>query len=370
MVTDSRSGPPAGNLLSVRDLVVEYQGDTGAVRPIVTGIDLDVNNAETVGIVGESGSGKSLSARAIMRLLPTGVRSSGSVRFRGRDIFSLSSRQMADVRGSQVSMLFQDPFTMLNPVFRAGRHIEEVLRSRGHDRLSKSAARVEAQRRLAEVGIADPDASLRYPFQLSGGMRQRVALASALAGDPELLITDEPTTALDVTTEAEILKLLKQVQAQRGMGLVLITHDLRIAFSVCERIYVLYAGSLVEMAPASLLQEEPLHPYSLGLMLSEPAADRRQATLTNIQGSVPAPSEVRGMCAFAPRCRWANEACRSAKPPLAELRPGRYSACARVDEIASDMARMRLSLMEDVPSPEPARGRLVAQRRGRLQSVQ
>jgi peptide/nickel transport system ATP-binding protein len=341
-------------LLSVRDLVVEYQG-TGAVKPIVTGIDLDVNNAETVGIVGESGSGKSLSARAIMRLLPTGVRSSGSVRFRGRDIFALSSRQMADVRGSQVSMLFQDPFTMLNPVFRAGRHIEEVLRSRGHDRLSKSAARAEAQRRLAEVGIADPDASLRYPFQLSGGMRQRVALASALAGDPELLITDEPTTALDVTTEAEILKLLKQVQAQRGMGLVLITHDLRIAFSVCERIYVLYAGSLVEMSPASMLQEQPLHPYSLGLMLSEPAADRRQATLTNIQGSVPAPSEVRGMCAFAPRCRWANEVCRSARPPFVELRPGRYSACTRVDEIASDMARMRISLMEDAPRPELAR---------------
>jgi peptide/nickel transport system ATP-binding protein len=354
VVTGSRSAPPAGNLLSVRDLVVEYQG-TGAVKPIVTGIDLDVNNAETVGIVGESGSGKSLSARAIMRLLPTGVRSSGSVRFRGRDIFALSSRQMADVRGSQVSMLFQDPFTMLNPVFRAGRHIEEVLRSRGHDRLSKSAARAEAQRRLAEVGIADPDASLRYPFQLSGGMRQRVALASALAGDPELLITDEPTTALDVTTEAEILKLLKQVQAQRGMGLVLITHDLRIAFSVCERIYVLYAGSLVEMSPASMLQEQPLHPYSLGLMLSEPAADRRQATLTNIQGSVPAPSEVRGMCAFAPRCRWANEACRSARPPFVELRPGRYSACTRVDEIASDMARMRISLMEDAPRPEPAR---------------
>ena len=243
---------------------------------------------------------------------------------------------------------------MLNPVFRAGRHIEEVLRSRGHDRLSKAAARAEAQRRLAEVGIADPDACLRYPFQLSGGMRQRVALASALAGDPELLITDEPTTALDVTTEAEILKLLKQVQAQRGMGLVLITHDLRIAFSVCERIYVLYAGSLVEMAPASLLQEEPLHPYSLGLMLSEPAADRRQATLTNIQGSVPAPSEVRGMCAFAPRCRWANEGCRSAKPPLVELRPGRYSACTRVDEIASDMARMRHSLMEDAPPLQPA----------------
>ena len=249
MVTDSTSTPPAGNLLSVRNLVVEYQG-AASVKPIVTGIDLDVNKAETVGIVGESGSGKSLSARAIMRLLPTGVRSSGSAMFRGRDIFALSSRQMTRVRGSQLSMLFQDPFTMLNPVFRAGRHIEEVLRNRDHDRPSRSAARLEAQRRLAEVGITDPDAGLRYPFQLSGGMRQRVALAAALAGDPELLIADEPTTALDVTTEAEILRLLKQVQAQRGMGLVLITHDLRIAFSVCERIYVLYAGSLVETAPS------------------------------------------------------------------------------------------------------------------------
>ena len=213
-------------------------------------------------------------------------------------------------------------------------HIEEVLRSRSRDRLSRSAARVEAQRRLAEVGITDPDAALRYPFQLSGGMRQRVALAAALAGDPELLIADEPTTALDVTTEAEILKLLKQVQAQRGMGLVLITHDLRIAFSVCERIYVLYAGSLVEMAPASRLQEEPLHPYSLGLMLSEPAADRRQATLTNIQGSVPSPSEVSGMCAFAPRCRGPMRPAGPRSPPSAQLRPGRYSACIRVDQIA------------------------------------
>jgi peptide/nickel transport system ATP-binding protein len=354
VVTGSSSAPSAGNLLSVRNLVVEYQG-TGGVRPIVTGLDLDVNNAETVGIVGESGSGKSLSARAIMRLLPSGVQSSGSVMFRGREILSLSSRQMTEVRGAQLSMLFQDPFTMLNPVFRAGRHIEEVLRSRGRDRPSKSAARAEAQRRLAEVGIADPDACLRYPFQLSGGMRQRVALAAALAGDPELLIADEPTTALDVTTEAEILKLLKQVQVQRGMGLVLITHDLRIAFSVCERIYVLYAGSLVEMAPSSLLQEEPLHPYSLGLMLSEPAADRRQATLTNIQGSVPAPSEVSGMCAFAPRCRWADDACRSAKPAFTQLRPGRYSACIRVHEIGTEMSGMRVSLLRDAAPVEPSR---------------
>jgi peptide/nickel transport system ATP-binding protein len=353
VVTASPNTPPAGNLLSVRNLVVEYQA-AGGVKPIVTGIDLDVNNAETVGIVGESGSGKSLSARAIMRLLPSGVRSSGSAMFRSRDIFSLSSRQMTQLRGSQVSMLFQDPFTMLNPVFRAGRHIEEVLRSRSRDRPSRSAARLEAQRRLAEVGITDPDAGLRYPFQLSGGMRQRVALAAALAGDPELLIADEPTTALDVTTEAEILKLLKQVQVQRGMGLVLITHDLRIAFSVCERIYVLYAGSLVEMAPSSRLQEEPLHPYSLGLMLSEPAADRRQATLTNIQGSVPSPSEVSGMCAFAPRCRWANEACRSAKPALTQLRPGRYSACIRVDQIGAEMAGMRVSLLQGAPAVAPS----------------
>ena len=172
-------------------------------------------------------------------------------------------------------------------------------------------------------------------------MRQRVALAAALAQDPDVLIADEPSTALDVTTQAEILQLLKDVQMARGMGLVLITHDLRVAFSVCDRIHVLYAGSLLEAGPAHALESEPLHPYSLGLLLSEPAADRRQAMLTAIEGSVPSPAEVAGSCSFAPRCRWAADRCVAAKPPLHEVEPGRLTACIRLDEIRGEMAELR-----------------------------
>jgi peptide/nickel transport system ATP-binding protein len=331
----------AGKLLSVRNLAVEYRSGDGRRREIVTGLDLDVAQGETIGIVGESGSGKSLSARAMMRLLPPGVHASGSILYRGTDLFKLSERQMARVRGSNIAMLLQDPFTMLNPLLRSGLHIEEGLREREGARLSGRARRADAARRLAEVGITDPDVLDRYPFQLSGGMRQRVALAAALAQDPDVLIADEPSTALDVTTQAEILQLLKDVQASRGMGLVLITHDLRVAFSVCDRIHVLYAGSLLEAGPAHALESEPLHPYSLGLLLSEPAADRRQAELTAIEGSVPSPAEVAATCSFAPRCRWATDRCVAAKPPLHEAEPGRLTACIRLEEIRGEMAAMR-----------------------------
>ena len=331
----------ADRLLTVSDLAVEYRGGDGRRREIVTDLNMEVAQGETVGIVGESGSGKSLSARAMMRLLPPGVYASGSIVYRGTDLFRLSERQMAKVRGSSIAMLLQDPFTMLNPLLRSGMHIEEVLRTHGGGRLGGSARRAEAVRRLAEVGITDPAVLDRYPFQLSGGMRQRVALAAALAQDPDVLIADEPSTALDVTTQAEILQLLKDVQMARGMGLVLITHDLRVAFSVCDRIHVLYAGSLLEAGPAHALESEPLHPYSLGLLLSEPAADRRQAMLTAIEGSVPSPAEVAGSCSFAPRCRWAADRCVAAKPPLREVEPGRLTACIRLDEIRGEMAELR-----------------------------
>ncbi|HTW99024.1 MAG TPA: ABC transporter ATP-binding protein [Acidimicrobiales bacterium] len=350
-----RAEPPGGALLSIRRLLVEHVSERGR-RSLVTGVDLDVVPGETVGIVGESGSGKSLTARAVVRLLPADVTASGSVWFRGRDISSVSERQLVALRGSGIAMLFQDPFTMLNPVFRAGRHIEEVLR-RGEGRLARSAVRQETERRLAEVGLTEPDTERRYPFQLSGGMRQRVALAAALAGDPQLLIADEPTTALDVTTEAEILRLLREVQQRRGMGLVLITHDLRIAFSVCQRIYVLYAGRVVESAPAAELADQPLHPYSLGLMLSEPTARRRQEEFPTIEGSVPRPGEVAGQCAFAPRCRWADDACRTAAPPLALVAPGRFSACRRIGEIAVEMAAQRRAVVGHAsPAGPPSTG--------------
>ena len=243
---------------------------------------------------------------------------------------------------------------MLNPLLRCSKHIEEVLAIR-EDRpiRNKSEAKREAIARLAEVGITDPTAADRYPFQLSGGMRQRVGLAAALAADPRVLIADEPSTALDVTTQAEILDLLKQVQQARGMGLVLITHDLRVAFSVAHRVYVLYAGSLVEVSAADALEREPLHPYSLGLLLSEPAADRRLDRLVAIDGSVPSPDEVSGECSFVSRCSWATDVCREGKPPLRVVEGQRLSACVRLDEIRTAMASEHAAAQRPAPIMAP-----------------
>ena len=206
---------------------------------------------------------------------------------------------------------------------------------------SSAARAAEVERRLREVGIADPDVAHRMPFQLSGGMCQRVALAAALARDPELLIADEPSTALDVTTQAEIIKLLKRVQEARGMSIILITHDLRLAFSTCERIYVLYAGSIMEAGDTAGVERDPFHPYTLGLLLSEPPAEKRVQRLIAIRGSVPRPDEVAGRCSFADRCDWAAEQCRSGKPPLAESAPGRFTACIRRREIEGEMRALR-----------------------------
>jgi peptide/nickel transport system ATP-binding protein len=349
-------------VLEVDDLRV-VAGEDGESRPITTGVSLTVAPGETVGIVGESGSGKSMTARAIIRLLPPGVSATGRVVFDGRDLFDLKERNMSAVRGSGISMMFQDPFTMLNPLLRCGAHVEESLAD--GRQMSKSERREEVMRRLGEVGIDGAEVATRYPFQLSGGMRQRVALAAALARDPELLIADEPSTALDVTTQAEILDLLRSVQDERGMGVILITHDLRVAFSVCDRIYVLYAGSLLEVAEAAAMEQEPLHPYTLGLLLSEPSAERRQPELVAIEGSVPEPDEVAEICSFAPRCSWAADVCRQGKPPLAEVEPGRLSACLRIDEIRGEMSTLRsksVAEAEAIPAPEIAEQALIVVR--------
>jgi peptide/nickel transport system ATP-binding protein len=341
-------------LLEIEGLRIEYVAGSTR-RTLVSGVDLHVDRGETVAVVGESGSGKTLTARAIIRLLPTGVEATaGAINLGGRDVLRLSNREAARVRGNQISMIFQDPFTMLNPVLRCSGHLEEVLRRRAVP-VARGAARKEAIARLAEVGIDDVGAADRYPFQLSGGMRQRVGLAAALAGDPELLIADEPSTALDVTTQAEILDLLKSVQRARGMGLVLITHDLRVAFSVAERVYVLYAGALVEVSNAGALEREPLHPYSLGLLLSEPATTFRQAQLLAIDGAVPAPDEVVDRCSFAARCRWAREVCVAGPPPLREVDPHRFSACARIEEIRPEMTLVRREVRAPVDVVPPSK---------------
>jgi peptide/nickel transport system ATP-binding protein len=291
---------------------------------IVDGLDLTVGEGETIGIVGESGSGKSLTARSLVGLLPSGLRASGSVRFRGRELLGARERVWREVRGSEIALLLQDPFTMLNPLMKVGRQIDETAPARG-----------QAAARLAEVGIRDPHVADRYPFQLSGGMRQRVGLASALASDPTVLVADEPSTALDVTTQREILRLIRSTQQARGMSVVLITHDLRVAFSVCERVYVLYAGQLLEVGSAAALEHRPSHPYTHALLAAEPLLEHRLERLPAIPGAVPRAEAVRGRCAFAGRCRFTADVCTSARPPLRGIGDGRSTACIRYDEIKS-----------------------------------
>jgi len=326
--------------LEVNDLRIDRER-AGRTDTIVSSISLSIGAGETIGIVGESGSGKAMTARAIIGLLPPTLVARGEVLYGGRNLLTLRERQRRALRGREIGLVMQDPFTMLNPVLRCGAILAESLVADGTRRLRRADKRTESIRRLAEVGIADARVVDRYPFQLSGGMRQRVAIAAALARDPRFLIADEPSTALDVTTQREILALMKRLQESRGMGLILITHDLRVAFAMCDRIYVLYAGSLIEVAAAAELEAEPLHPYSHGLLWSEPPADYRVQELIGIPGSVPTPDEVAGSCTFAPRCRWVLPACRDGAPPLREVDQGRLTACIRVSEIRTEMSVVR-----------------------------
>ncbi|MFF0227404.1 dipeptide ABC transporter ATP-binding protein [Streptomyces sp. NPDC004629] len=345
-------------LLSVSGLRVERQGPDGP-RTVVNGVGLEVGAGETVGVVGESGSGKSITMRAVLGLLPRGLTATGEVRYGDRDLLGLSERAWRrTVRGTEIGMIMQDPFTMLNPIATCGDIIGASLRRHGGVS-GRRALREESVRRLREVGIDDATVVDRYPFQMSGGMRQRVGIAAALASDPRILIADEPTTALDVTTQREILSLIKRIQADRGMALILITHDLRVAFAMCDRLHVLYAGSVVESAPAALLDAEPMHPYTNALLLAEPPVDRRVGEMVSIPGSVPAPDEVAGSCVFVSRCPWATDACRDGTPPLLEIAPGRWSACARLTAARTEMTRLReragqdLPFCDDTPKKEP-----------------
>ncbi len=336
---------------STRDPVLDVKGlrvvRSHRDRPetIVASVDLSLAAGETIGIVGESGSGKSMTARAITGLLPPGLVAEGDVRYGGRNLLGLRGREWRALRGREIGLILQDPFTMLNPLMRCGNIVRESL---PHERaMSRRDRRSAVVRRLAEVGISDETVVDRYPFQLSGGMRQRVAIAAALARDPAVLIADEPSTALDVATQREILALIKRIQRARGMSLILITHDLRIAFAICDRIHVLYAGSLVEVGGSAELEEEPLHPYSHGLLMSEPPADHRVRELVAIPGSVPSPDSVANCCTFAPRCRWVTPDCRQTAPPLVEMAPGRLTACARLPEIRAEMEAVRESAEPD-----------------------
>lgn len=332
-----------GPLLTVEGLAIAH----GAV-PITTPLDIVVERGDTIAIVGESGSGKSLTARAIAGLLPPGIVATGAVTLDGIPLMRLAERELRKIRGFRVSMLMQNPFTMLNPLMRSGDHVDEMLRDRP-EFASRAARAEEVKRRLAEVGIVDEDVARRMPFQLSGGMCQRVALAAALARDPELLIADEPSTALDATTQAEIIKLLRRVQRERHMSLILITHNLRLAFSTCRRIYVLYAGSMLEVGDAATVERRPFHPYTLGLLLSEPPVDVRVPRLVAIRGSVPRAADVADSCGFADRCDWVKDICRTGKPSLAARDANRFTACIRQDEIQGELDALRMVALSAAP---------------------
>ncbi|MDP4907732.1 MAG: ABC transporter ATP-binding protein [Candidatus Nanopelagicales bacterium] len=315
----------AGPMLEVDDLSISYGS-----RLLVNGVSFALDSGESLALVGESGSGKSLTARAIADLLPAGVSAIGRVLIEGAPVRRPRRRGRDD--SPRVGLLMQDPFTMLNPTMTAGGHIAETLRAAGRPRAEIPA---EVSRRLAEVGITDASVARRYPFELSGGMSQRVALAAALANDPALLLADEPTTALDATTQHEVLELLRQVQRDRGMGLVFITHDLRVAFDLCHRVVVMYAGSIMEEAPAGVMRRDPLHPYTRGLLESIPSTDHYQGNLRGIPGSVPATHTVLDRCPFADRCDERVDACTHVVPPLVEVAAHHRAACIRIGEVAS-----------------------------------
>lgn len=341
--------PEVATRLEVGDLRIEQSGRT--VREIVHGMRLELAPGEAVAIVGESGSGKSMSARAIVGLLPDGIAARGSIRFAGAELLGGSTAAVRDVRGSGVSLLMQDPFTMLSPVRRVFDHLVDGLRLHAEP-IPDGQMRAEVIRRLNEVEIRDPTVADRFPFELSGGMRQRVALAASLARDPAVLIADEPTTALDVTTQKQILRLLGGLMEARGMSVVLITHDLRVAFAVCSRVYVMYGGSLVEAGPVEATEASPLHPYTAGLLKAEPPIEARRARLDLLQGESVAAYEVGDACAFSQRCEYVRPACLSQRPPLREIMPGRFSACIRVDEVSPRLADAALA--EVIPDPTPS----------------
>jgi peptide/nickel transport system ATP-binding protein len=322
----------AAPLLEVDDLRTYFDTLSGTVRS-VDGISYTVHAGQTLGVVGESGCGKSVTALSIMRLIPRppGRFAGGAVRYRGTDLLRLPEREMREIRGNRISMIFQEPMTSLNPVLTVGRQIAETVQLHQHANARQALER--AVEMLRVVQIPEPQRRVaEYPHQLSGGMRQRVMIALALACNPELLIADEPTTALDVTIQAQILELLKHLQKELGMGVVMITHDLGVVAESCDRVVVMYAGRKVEEADVLDLFDRPLHPYTRALMLSMPAMNTKSARLAEIPGMVPAPHELGVGCAFAARCPHASARCRAETPRLTENGDGHVVACFAVEE--------------------------------------
>ncbi|WP_163852770.1 ABC transporter ATP-binding protein [Paenibacillus elgii] len=319
-------------LLEVQGLQTEFVTRSGVVRA-VDGVDLVLHKGETLGVVGESGCGKSVTSMSIMGLLPKGVSriAGGDIRYNGTSLLSLSAAELRKIRGNKMAMIFQEPMTSLNPVFKIGSQIAETVRF--HLKLSKKEAWSRAVEMLTKVGIPRPEQiAMEYPHQLSGGMRQRVMIAMAMACGPEVLIADEPTTALDVTIQAQILDLMRELQEAQGTAVLLITHDLGVVAETCQRVVVMYAGQVVEETDVKTLFRQPKHPYTRGLLASLPQLAGEQHRLEPIPGSVPNPAEMPKGCRFAPRCAFRTDACDNVPPQLTEVEAGHKCRCLLVQE--------------------------------------
>ena len=316
----------AQELIRIEGLRTVFFTNRGRV-PAVDGVDLSLDRGGTLGVVGESGSGKSVTAYSILRLIPNPGRvTDGSIRFDGEDLLSLPPAEMRKIRGNRISMIFQEPMTSLNPVLTVGRQIMEPLIF--HQGMARTRAWEESVRLLGLVGIPSAEQRIHeYPHQLSGGMRQRLMIAMALACRPELLIADEPTTALDVTIQAQILVLMKRLQKEFGMAIMLITHNLGVVAQMVNRVVVMYAGQVVEMGGVERIFDRPAHPYTVGLLGSIPKLNERRDRLQVIEGTVPSPSQVPNGCRFHPRCSRVMEICRQEPPSLTEIEPGHGVRC-------------------------------------------
>ena len=327
------SGPAAGAVvLSVRDLVTVFP-TRQSVAVAANGVSFDLRAGETMGLVGESGSGKSVTCRSILRLVPEpGQIVGGSIRFRDTDVLGLSRRQLRSVRGREISMIFQDPMSSLNPVYPVGDQITEPLRI--HRGMGRREAREEATSLLERVGIPSPRERLEsYPHELSGGMRQRVMIAIAISCRPKILLADEPTTALDVTIQDQILSLLLELQAEEGMAILLVSHDLGVIAQTCDQVTVMYAGYVVEQGATVALFERPQHPYTIALLKALPEFGAEGRRLVPIRGQPPDLTALPPGCPFAPRCDHAREGCAEVSMALLESGPGHGTACAYYQEL-------------------------------------
>lgn len=324
------------HLLEIKNLTSAFLFG-GKPVPVIFDVSYTMNYGEVLGIVGESGSGKSVTAKNVMRLLPSPPSSvlGGEIYLDGESILDKTEKQMQAVRGNKVSMIFQEPMTSLNPVYTCGDQIMEAIVL--HQKVSKKEAYRRAVEMLDLVGIGMPEARMKaYPYELSGGMRQRVMIAMALCCNPKLLIADEPTTALDPTIQAQIIQLLKQIREKMGMGIMYITHDLSVVAQMCDRVVVMYAGMVQEIADVHTLFHDPLHPYTLGLMQAMPKMGQGKKRLYNIPGIVPHITEMPVGCHFAPRCPYATDACREKCPELLEAETGHMVRCFRYKELRKE----------------------------------